>query len=188
MSPLEILSERALKTLADDRILPNSYAGNVVRATLPNGTSMLFLRAFENKFHSRREVTGDYRRWLHEEVRKERLDLLVVLVPGKYAVYRPLLMNPKPVEPETGDYLERLEHQLRAEGIAVINLTPVFAVAAARSLDRGEYLYWLEDIHWNARGIALAGATVHQCWRLTDASCRASRPLVVETSHDESQQ
>jgi hypothetical protein len=117
-----------------------------------------------------------------------RLDLLVVLVPGKYAVYRPLVMNPKPVEPETGDYLERVERQLRAEGIAVINLTPVFAVAAARSLDRGEYLYWLEDTHWNARGIALASATVHQRWRLTDASCRASRPLVVETSHDESQQ
>ncbi len=74
------------------------------------------------------------------------------------------------------------------DGSRVINLTPVFAVAAARSLDRGEYLYWLEDIHWNARGIALAAATVHQRWRLTDASCRASRPLVVETSHDESQQ
>src|SRR2546422_3611571 len=40
---LEILSERALKALADDRILPNSYADTVVRATLYNGDSILFL-------------------------------------------------------------------------------------------------------------------------------------------------
>ena len=180
VSPLEILSERALKALADDRILPNSYADTVVRATLYNGDSILFLAAFVNRFHRRREVASDYWRWLHNELREARFDLLVVLVPGKYRVYRPLLVNPRPVGQGEGDYLERLEHDLRAAGIAVLNLGPVLEAEAARALRHGEYLYWLDDIHWNARGIALAAKAVREQWPLTERSCGNSRGLVVQ--------
>jgi len=180
VSPLQILIERALKALADDRILPNSYARGAVRETLYNGDSMLFLRAFVNDFHRRREVAADYWRWLRDELREARFDLLVVLVPGKYTVYRPFLVHPRPVTQGTGDYLDRLERELRAVGVPVLNLTPFFSAEAARARAGGEYLYWLDDIHWNARGIALAAAAIRDKWPLTEASCSASRSLVVQ--------
>ena len=180
VSPLRILSERALKTLADDRILPNSYAGKVVRATLSTGDSMLFLAKHVNAFYSRGEVGADYWKWLRGELQKARLDLLVVLVPGKYTVYRPFLGNSPPAGQGAGGYLDRLERALRAAGVPVLNLTPLLSAEAARSLERGEYLYWLDDIHWNARGIALAAAAIKEKWPLTGTSCRAPRSLVVQ--------
>jgi len=89
---------------------------------------------------------------LRDELRKARLDLWVVLVPSKYTVYRPFLVDHPPAEPGPGTYLGRLEHALRAAGIPVLNLTPFLSDEAARHLRQGEYLYWLDDIHWNARG------------------------------------
>ena len=185
VSPLQIVSEHALKALADDRILPNSYAGQVVRATLYNGDSMLFLASFVTNFHSRREVAVDYWRWLRDELRKARFDLLVVLVPGKYTVYRPFLVHQRPVGPGAGDYLDRLEHELQARGISVLNLTPVLSAEAARYLKRGEYLYWLDDIHWNARGIDVAAAAIREQWPLAEPSCRSPRSVVVQKAHDQ---
>ena len=180
VSPLEILSQRALKNLEDDRFLPNSYAGNVVRATLYNGDSMLFRASHVTNFHRRREVAADYWRWFRDELRKARLDLLVVLVPSKYRVYRPFLVDQRPVGQGADDYLDRLERELRAAGVSVLNLTAVVSAEAVRSLERGEYLYWLDDIHWNARGIALAAAEIREHWPLSEASCRTPRSRVVQ--------
>ncbi len=180
VSPLQILSERAVKTLADGTILPNNYADNVVRATLTNGESMLFLASRVNDFYSRREAAAGYWRWLQAELQKARFDLLVILVPGKYRVYRPLLVDSRSVGEGAGDYLDRLEHELRASGIPVLNLTPLLTAEAARALERGEYLYWLDDIHWNARAIALAAAAVRAQLPPAAASCRAPRPQLVQ--------
>src|SRR2546429_8580340 len=89
VTPLQILSERAVKTLADGTILPNNYADNVVRATLTNGESMLFLASRVNDFYSRREAAAGYWRWLQAEPQKARLDLVGVLFPGQDRGYRP---------------------------------------------------------------------------------------------------
>jgi len=180
VSPLRILSERALKVLGDGRILPNSYADNVVRATLYNGDSILFRASHVNNFYSKREVAADYWKWLRAELQKARLDLLVVLVPGKYTVYRPFLVDQRPVGPGEGNYLDRLERELRAAGVPVLNLTPFFSAEAARLLERGEYLYWPDDIHWNARGVALAATAIRERWPLAEVLCRNPRPLVVQ--------
>lgn len=180
VSPLQILSTRALKALADHRILPNRYAANTVRATLDNGDSMLFPRSELDTFYRRREVALGYWKRLRDELRNARFELLVVLVPGKYTVYRPFLINQKPAGREAGDYLDRLGRELRAAGIPVLNLTPVLSAEAARSLRRGEYLYWLDDIHWNARGIVAAAAAIREKWPLTETSCGTSRSPVVQ--------
>ena len=180
VSPLQILSERALKALADDRILPNSYASQIVRATLYNGDSILFLAKHVNDFYSRRDIPLDYWRWLRDELQKARLDVLVLLVPGKYTVYRPFLVDQRPVGPGEGNYLDRLERELRAAGVPVLNLTPFFSAEAARLLERGEYLYWSDDIHWNARGVALAATAIRERWPLAEVLCRNPRPLVVQ--------
>src|SRR5207245_6944142 len=108
--------------------------------------------------------------------------LLVLLVPGKYTVYRPFLVNQRPVGQGAGDYLDRLERQLREAGIPVLNLTPFLSAEAGRYLERGEYLYWLDDIHWNALGIALAAAAIRARWPAASAPCGAPQSLIVQES------
>ena len=173
VSPLQILSGHTLKELEDDRILPNSYAVNVVRATLYNAESMPFLAVNVNNFYRTRELALDYWKWLRDDLRKADFDLLVVLVPGKYRVYRPFLINQRPVGDGASDYLDRLERGLRTMGVSVLNLTPALSTQAARYLQRGEYLYWPDDMHWNAQGIALAAEAIREAWPPAEAPCRS---------------
>jgi hypothetical protein len=182
VSPLRILSERALKTVENDRVLPNSYAGNVVKASLRNGDSMLFRTSHVRNFYRDRELAADYWTWLRDAFREAGYDLVVVLVPGKYTVYRPFLVGQRQPGAGAGDYLDRLEGELRAMGVPVLNLAPFLSAQAARHLERGEYLYWLDDIHWNARGIGLAAAAIRAQWPATSAPCGAPPSLVVQTS------
>lgn len=171
VSPLRILSERALKTLENGRVLPNSYAANVVKAAVNNGDTMLFPVAHVRNFYAKRDVAADYWTWLQTSLRNEHLDLLVLLVPSKYWVYRPFLVDQPMLGDGAGDYLARLERELRAAGIPVLNLAPMFATQAAAHLARHEYLYWLDDTHWNAQGIDLAAAAIHAAWPLAGSSC-----------------
>ena len=171
VSPLRILSERALKALENGRVLPNSYAANVVKAAVNNGDTMLFPVAHVRNFYAKRDVAADYWTWLQTSLRNEHLDLLVLLVPSKYWVYRPFLVDQPMLGDGAGDYLARLERELRAAGIPVLNLAPMFATQAAAHLARHEYLYWLDDTHWNAQGIDLAAAAIHAAWPLAGSSC-----------------
>jgi hypothetical protein len=184
VSPLRILSERALKTFEDDRVLPNSYAGNVVSATLRNGDAMLFRASHVHNFYRSREVDAEYWTWLRDALWAAGHDLVVVLVPGKYRVYRPFLVDQKPTENGAGGYLDRLEAALRAIGVPVLNLTPLLSAQVARHLEHGEYLYWRDDIHWNADGIALAAAAIQTRWPLPGAPCGAPHSLVVQKSEE----
>src|SRR5262249_61448240 len=93
----------------------------------------------------RREVAVDYWKWLRAELGRARFELMVCLVPGKYTLDRPFLVDQRPTGQRTGDYLGRLERELRAAGVPVLNLAPYFAAEAARLLERHEYLYWLDD-------------------------------------------
>ena len=171
VSPLRILSERALRALENGRILPNSYAVNVVKAAVNNGDTMLFPAAHVRNFYRKRAVAVNYWTWLQNDLRTEHQDLLVLLVPGKYSVYRPFLVDQPPVGDGMGDYLARVERELRAAGVPVLNLAPMFAAQAAARLARREYLYWLDDTHWNAQGIDLAAAAIHAAWPLAGSPC-----------------
>jgi len=183
VSPLRIMSERAMKAIANDRIFPNRYDANVVKATLSTGDSMLFLASrLQNFYSKRREASVEYWTWMGAELRRERLNFLVLLVPGKYTVYRRFLVNQGPVGYMAGDYLYRLEHALRAAGVPVLHLAPIFLARAGDSVARGEFLYWLDDVHWTSRGIDLAAATIQESWPLTGPSCGgAHRSLTAKT-------
>jgi hypothetical protein len=185
VSPLRILSERAMKAAANDRILPNRYEANVVKSTVINGDPMLFLTSRMDRFLKKRDVSTEYWTWLGAELRKKRLNLLVLLVPGKYTVYRRFLVDQeqKPIGETEGNYLDRLEHELRGAGVSVLNLTPLFLTQAADHLERGEYLYWLDDIHWNGRGIDLAAAAIQEAWPfLTGTACRDEHRAIAARS------
>lgn len=176
VSPLQILSGRVVKSLENDRTLPNRYADNVVRRTLYNGDTILFRASWMNTIYRRHEVDRAYWTWLRENMRRAGLDLWIVLVPSKYTVYRPYLTNQEPAEP-VPTYLDRVEREIRLEGVPVLNLTPLFRAQAARALAHGKpdrYLYWLDDIHWNARGIELAAAAIRDHWPAAEVSCGAT--------------
>ena len=163
VSPLQIACERTLKGLENGRLLPNRYVGRVVRGRLANGDSMLFLGYFFGKFHEKREAPTAYWTWLQKELRAGGLELAVVIVPSAYRVYRPFLAEPKPApEGAVDDYPGRVEDELRRTGIPAVNLTASLSAAASQRLQEGEYLYWRDDIHWNAEGTEVAASAIRE--------------------------
>ncbi len=166
VSPLQIFAQRALKAIQNDRLLPNPYAGIVLRARLRNGADMLFLPEERVRFHEARteEPLVRYVSWLNGKLRADSLHLLVVLVPKKFTVYAPLLQPPEAGVDHAAAYHARVERRLRGAGIAVVNLTEPFRAAAAAGVDAGEYIYWRDDTHWNAAGIAIAAAEIARVW------------------------
>jgi hypothetical protein len=171
VSPLQILSTRAWKALEDDRILPNRYSSRVVKATLTTGDVMLFRATAADRADHTRGATLNYWRWLRDDLHQAQLDLLVVLVPSKYRVYRPFVVDQSVVRRAPDDSWGQLASDLRATGVSVLDLTPVLSVEAAHALEHGEYLYWLDDVHWNARGIAVATRVIQEHWRVPASSC-----------------
>ena len=176
-SPLKVIAERAFLVLKDDRILPNSYSGNVVKATLSNGDWMLFYPEELATYEQRWPVDISYWTSVAPAFEKIGLTLVVVLVPNKYSVYHMLLADPPPVAVEPGELLQRAEAQLRAAGIIVVNLTRPLELAAAQDVERHEYLYWRDDTHWNERGVAIAAAEIaRRVPGLRQACASAGRP------------
>ena len=165
-SPLQIASVRLVKWLEDDTLRPNPYAGAVVRRTLTNGDEMLFLPwdlapLGAGDLQPLATEWSGYLAWYAGKLQAQGLPVVVLLVPDKYTVYGPLTPNDSP-EPEGGRLLDGIEDRLRSAGVPVVNVTALFRARAAAGLARYEYLYWRDDTHWNARGIALAADAV---WR-----------------------
>jgi hypothetical protein len=159
VSPLQILSEKAFRQIENGRILPNSHRAYVVRGQLPNGDSMLFPADRVRLVLGRRDASVAYWSWLQRALRTEQFGLLVVLVPSKYRAYRPFLGDSAPGA-DPPDFPGELERRLRAAGVPTVNLTPAMSEGAARNLNRHEYLYYRDDIHWNRRGTELASRVI----------------------------
>jgi hypothetical protein len=180
VSPLKILAQKALRALQNDTVLPNLHASAVVERRLRNGEPILFpledvqklekqqaeyarAQAFGGPLRPER-AEADFIRWLREELRKDNLDLLVVLVPNKYSVYQPLLDDPGPAPADPTPYLTYLEDEIRGVGVPVVNLSTTLRAAAAAALERDDYVYWRDDAHWNADGIAIAAREISRAW------------------------
>ena len=173
--PLQILVNRAMKRVQNDRILANPFAREAFVATLQNGDRMLFAATEPGFFRATwpnlspdlvagiDRTVGSYA-WYRDRLHADGLDLLVVLVPVKYVVYRPLLLGGDAHAPHPSLYLEVLERQLRRADIHVINLSDEFLEAAAQRLADRQYLYWLDDTHWNAGGIQVAANRIAAEW------------------------
>jgi hypothetical protein len=161
-SPLAVLAQRGRKRLENGRIFPNPYATRVVsrRLSLEEGIAadMLFLADDTIRVHRPPSLEGAarYFHWVRGKVEGAGYRLVVLLVPDKYTVYRRLLVPPDST-PLPGDrYLPDLATRLHADGIPVADLSATFREAATRGLGSGTTIYFRDDTHWNARGIALA--------------------------------
>jgi hypothetical protein len=171
-SPLHVASVRMMKWLEDDALRPNAHASAVVRRKLTNGDEMLFLPWDLDPVGDVQPLAAawsGYLGWYAGKLRGHGLKVVVLLVPDKYTVYGPLTPDAS-WEPEGGRLLAGIEERLRSSGIPAVNVTSLFRARAAEGLSRHEYLYWRDDTHWNARGIALAADAVWQ-----EVSARANR-------------
>ena len=161
VSPLQVFAARLYRRLQNDRVLPNAAARHVIRTRLQSGTELLFLADERATYHRRRSSEDVLRHltWLSNRLALQRQRLLVVLTPHKYSVYAPLLAEPDTGPPETLRYFAALEAGMRARGIAVVDLLEPLRAAARDAAARrgGGLIFWRDDTHWNAAGIA-AGA------------------------------
>jgi hypothetical protein len=171
-SPFETLAERATRVLKDDRLLPNSYADNVVQAYLPNGDRMVFYHREMKIFEKQWSIQIDDYVHLAAELKKHDLKLAVLLVPSKFTVYHRLLAAKPAVAVEPGELLRRLESALRAKDISVVNLTEALRADAEAHTAERSHNYYRDDAHWNVRGIKIAAAEIAR--RLPDLqkACR----------------
>lgn len=60
--------------------------------------------------------------------------------------------------------LSTLATALTAAGVPALDLTDAFRERARRDLARGQYLYWLDDTHWDGAGVALAAELAGRAW------------------------
>ena len=88
--------------------------------------------------------------------------LKVVLVPDKSTVYGPLLAEPLPSADGAARFLDDLAADLQDRGVNTVSLVGPLRQAAASGLDRGEYVYWRDDTHWNPRGIRIAAEAIER--------------------------
>jgi hypothetical protein len=163
-SPVKIVAEQAYLSISNDRILPNVYAQKVVQRRLRTGVPILFYPPDVDAFHhpGDLQVSGNYLARLGADIRKEGFDPIVVLAPSKYTVYYPLLDDTPAASLDVRGSLSQVAAPLRAEGIPTIDLTASFREKAGRNLAEGKYLYWLDDTHWNADGMAAAAHLIQQ--------------------------
>jgi SGNH hydrolase-like domain, acetyltransferase AlgX len=155
-SPLSIWASRAYRALQNDLVLPNTYKERVLRLTLVNGEQMLFLPSEVRHYQDNPSFDISYVVELNRHLNDRGQRLLVLLVPDKYTVYFPLVRDAPAAPVKAPLYLDRLEAALAGAGLNVINLTEVFRASAAESLARGQYIYWIDDSHWNQAGIRIA--------------------------------
>lgn len=162
VSPMRVLSRRVVRRLQNDRWLPNPDRDAVLRARLSDGREMLFQGddADWRPAAAEEERAVRYFTWLDRRLDREGLGLLVVLVPRKYTVYAPLF-EARAREPDAGARsLERIARRLHDQGVPVVDLTPALREAAVRELREGRTVYFRDDTHWNALGIAVAADAI----------------------------
>ena len=166
-SPLEVLAQRGRKRLENGRILPNPYATRVAQRWLPDGRAILFLPDDTARAQRPPSVAqaARYFRWLRGKVEGAGFRLVVLLVPDKYSVYRRLLVPPDSATLPGERYLPDLAARLRAAGTPIADLSGAFREAAMDGLGSGTSVYYRDDTHWNARGIALAADALAELLR-----------------------
>lgn len=163
ISRLEILVARWKKRLLAIGKDPQKFesTGQVIITPMTNGKPILFLRHDVAAAATDRSHNPEYFFALARELEKDHIKLVVAMVPTKYAVYAQHLEKKEFAPPNRAGFT-RLKTALEAGGIPAVDLTDAMLAASAEAFPRGEYLYWLDDTHWNPRGIRVAANEIHK--------------------------
>src|SRR5882724_7540530 len=94
----------------------------------------------------------------HEQLKKRGIDLLLMPVPPKAAIYPEKILPEVDLHGETAaPYLARFYDELRGRGIDVVDLAPVFL--QNRASEHGP-VFCKTDSHWSGFGCVLAAQTI----------------------------
>ncbi len=166
-SPLQALSSKLEKKIQNDTLLPNSFASFVVQERLRNGDPIVFLPA-EFKSPSDPRNAADrwaaYFSWYSSQLKKDGLDFVILLVPNRSTIYAPLLLQPRDVSSSHAT-LAAFSIALQNAGVRTVSLEHRYAQEASPLLDQNNYLYFLDDTHWNGNGTAIAAEELLNHWQ-----------------------
>lgn len=100
----------------------------------------------------------------HEQLRKAGIELLVMPVPAKAAVYPEAISSEIPKAgtsppPRVDQSHQQFYTLLKQQGVKVIDLLPTYL---KHRNDAGGPLYCKTDSHWSGRGVALAAQAVEE--------------------------
>jgi hypothetical protein len=151
-SPLQISLSRAYRSAGRDRWLP-PY---VVPIEMINGHKMLFFAEESDKPYAVHASDAAYFVQVRDHVRATGNQLVVVMVPPKYRVYRPLMKAGRDL---VSAYVN-LAGQLEKAGVSCLDLTPALTHQAADLFAQGQYNYRDDDTHWNAAGARRAAEVI----------------------------
>jgi hypothetical protein len=130
----------------------------VIQERLRNGEPIVFLPAEWKSPSDPRKAAkrwAAYFAWYCAELRKDGLDLEVLLVPNRSTIYAPLLAQPLDVSASHAT-LEDFRDALENAGVPTVSLRNRYVHDARILLDQKKYLYFLDDTHWNGDGTARA--------------------------------
>lgn len=170
VSPLQILGGKIVKRLQNGTLQPNPYWQLAIHKRLTNGDDMLFVKQDAEDYSNPDPIISSwvtYLEWYNQRLQARNLKLVVLLVPNKLTVYGPLAKPPSDMQYSVR-ILQAIEDQLRERGIPVVNVTSSLRAAASEDLSKHQYVYWRDDTHWNAAGIAIAGNAVWQAIHTLD--------------------
>jgi hypothetical protein len=146
--------------LQNDVVLPNVAAKNVVIGELQDGQSMLFSSDILKRVTTTGKEPFLPARTLQKlidmdrEYKKLGYTYVVMIAPDKYSIYGPLLKQSSDL-PRTPCRVLEVEKTLRANGITVVDVYDVLSREAAKRLERHEYMYWSDDVHWTPAAVRL---------------------------------
>jgi hypothetical protein len=154
LSPAILAAMEAKKAVENDWLLHNRYRDHVRSFALPHGNRMLVRAGDLERVQSDVDdsVVADrsaYIAWWNEQMARRGARMIVLLVPEKMSVYGPLLGVKLPAEP----FLDRMERDLTARGIEVVNGLTLLRATAESDLASGKLAFLREDEHWNAEGV-----------------------------------
>jgi hypothetical protein len=163
-SPFQGLAVKLEKQLHNDVLLPNSFADFVLQEKLRNGETMAFLTS-EFKSPANPALAAErwaaYFAWYADELRKDGLEFVVLLVPNRSTIYAPLLEQPRDTSVSRGA-LEQLASRLQAKRVPTVSLVSRYDAEASARLPGHGYLYLLDDTHWNGDATAIAAHEILQ--------------------------
>ena len=93
----------------------------------------------------------------HEQLKKRGIELLLVPVPPKAAVYPEKIVPQFNPGEDAAPFLHRFSDELRSRGVDVLDLTPIFL--QHRDSERGE-AFCKTDTHWSGYGCVLAAERI----------------------------
>src|SRR6266446_2333604 len=93
----------------------------------------------------------------HEQLKKRGIELLLVPVPPKAAIYPEKIVPQFNTGEDAAPFLHRFYDELRSGGVDVLDLSPIFL--QHRDSERGE-VFCETDTHWSGYGCVLAAERI----------------------------